>query len=101
MGLAFAICFWLGLSFFTVLFAQTPSGNQLLSNPVFQENYGESFDASGRLLRKLYFKEKLGRPRRIVDSSKVAALRESGASWRAISRQTGVGVATLYRLCEY
>lgn len=43
---------------------------------------------------------KLGRPRRIVDSSKVAALRTSGASWRAISRQTGVGVATLYRLCE-
>jgi len=26
---------------------------------VFQENYGESFDASGRLLRKLYFKEGL------------------------------------------
>ena len=43
---------------------------------------------------------KLGRPRRIVDSSKVAALRASGASWRTISRQTGVGVATLYRLCE-
>ncbi|MGA7463323.1 MAG: recombinase family protein [Candidatus Korobacteraceae bacterium] len=43
---------------------------------------------------------KLGRPRRIVDSAKVAALRASGASWRAISRQTGVGVATLYRLCE-
>ena len=43
---------------------------------------------------------KLGRPRRIVDSSKVAALRASGASWRTISRQTGVGVATLYRLCQ-
>jgi DNA invertase Pin-like site-specific DNA recombinase len=43
---------------------------------------------------------KLGRPRRIVDSAKVAALRASGASWRAISRKTGVGVATLYRLCE-
>jgi DNA invertase Pin-like site-specific DNA recombinase len=41
---------------------------------------------------------KLGRPRRIVDSSKVAALRASGASWRSISRQTGVGLATLYRL---
>jgi len=44
---------------------------------------------------------KLGRPRRIVDSSKVSALRASGASWRAISRQTGVGVATLYRLCVH
>src|SRR5215813_11698424 len=43
---------------------------------------------------------KLGRPRRIVDSSRVAALRESGASWRAISQQMRVGVATLYRLCE-
>ncbi|HUI83012.1 MAG TPA: recombinase family protein [Candidatus Binatia bacterium] len=43
----------------------------------------------------------LGRPRRIVDSSKVAALRAGGASWRAILRQTGVGVATLYRLWEY
>jgi len=45
--------------------------------------------------------QKLGRPRRIADSSKVAALRASGVSWRAISRQTGVGVATLYRLCEH
>jgi DNA invertase Pin-like site-specific DNA recombinase len=44
---------------------------------------------------------KLGRPRRIVDSSKVAALRATGASWRAISRQMGVGVATLYRLGEH
>jgi len=43
---------------------------------------------------------KLGRPRRIVDASRVAALRASGISWRAISRQTGVGVATLYRLIE-
>ncbi len=43
---------------------------------------------------------KLGRPRRVVDRSKVTALRASGASWRAISRQTGVGVATLYRVCE-
>jgi DNA invertase Pin-like site-specific DNA recombinase len=44
---------------------------------------------------------KLGRPRRIVDSSKVMALRTSGASWRAISQETGVGIATLYRLCEH
>jgi len=43
---------------------------------------------------------KLGRPHRIVDSSKVAALRAAGASWRTISRETGVGVATLYRLSE-
>lgn len=43
---------------------------------------------------------KLGRPRRIVDSSRVAALRASGVSWRMIARRTGVGIATLYRLGE-
>lgn len=41
--------------------------------------------------------KRLGRPRRDVDPTKVAALRASGLSWRAISRQLGVGVATLYR----
>ena len=40
----------------------------------------------------------LGRPRRIVDASRIAALRASGASWREISRQLGVGLATLYRV---
>ena len=45
--------------------------------------------------------KRLGRPRRIVDSSKIAALRASGVSWRIIARQTGVGVATLYRLCGH
>ena len=39
----------------------------------------------------------LGRPRRVVDASRVAALRASGISWRAISREMGVGLATLYR----
>ncbi len=42
----------------------------------------------------------LGRPRRTVDASKIAALRASGASWRAISRELGVGIATLYRCCK-
>jgi DNA invertase Pin-like site-specific DNA recombinase len=41
--------------------------------------------------------QRLGCPRRIVDASKIAALRASGASWRAISREVGVGLATLYR----
>ncbi len=40
---------------------------------------------------------RLGRPRRIVDASRIAALRASGTSWRAISREMGVGLATLYR----
>ncbi|MGA2991119.1 MAG: recombinase family protein [Candidatus Korobacteraceae bacterium] len=40
---------------------------------------------------------RLGRPPRIVDAARIAALRASGASWRAISRQLGIGIATLYR----
>jgi len=39
----------------------------------------------------------LGRPRRIVDSARIASLRAKGASWRTISDDLGVGVATLYR----
>ena len=37
------------------------------------------------------------RPCAIVDRSRVAALRATGASWRTISRELGVGIATLYR----
>jgi DNA invertase Pin-like site-specific DNA recombinase len=40
----------------------------------------------------------LGRPRRVVDAARIAALRASGASWRAISREVGVGLATVYRV---
>jgi DNA invertase Pin-like site-specific DNA recombinase len=42
----------------------------------------------------------LGRPQRVVDASRIAALRASGAPWRDISRQLGVGVATLCRAVE-
>jgi DNA invertase Pin-like site-specific DNA recombinase len=38
----------------------------------------------------------LDRPK-VLDVSTVAALRRQGASWRAISTQLGVGVATLHR----
>jgi DNA invertase Pin-like site-specific DNA recombinase len=41
--------------------------------------------------------KRLGRPRKIVDASVVAGLRSQGASWRAISAQLGVGLATLHR----
>jgi DNA invertase Pin-like site-specific DNA recombinase len=44
--------------------------------------------------------KRLGRPRRVVDASRIAALRASGASWRAISRDMGIGLATLYRCCK-
>ncbi len=42
--------------------------------------------------------KRLGRPRRVVDSSRIANLRSAGASWQAVSRELGVGLATLYRV---
>jgi len=41
--------------------------------------------------------KRLGRPRVMVDSAAITWLRSQGASWRAISAQLGVGVATIYR----
>ena len=41
--------------------------------------------------------KRLGRRRAIVDASRIVALRASGASWRAISRELGVGLGTVYR----
>src|SRR5450759_2668302 len=41
--------------------------------------------------------KRLGRPRQFVNGSRVAALRAAGAFWRAIARELGVGLATLYR----
>ncbi len=40
--------------------------------------------------------KRLGRPRVAVDRSKVARLRASGASWRAISRELGASVGAVY-----
>ncbi len=42
----------------------------------------------------------LGRPRRVVDVPRITTLRASGASWRTISREMGVALATLYRCCK-
>jgi DNA invertase Pin-like site-specific DNA recombinase len=42
--------------------------------------------------------KRLGRPRRIVDVSRVAMLRSQGIGWREIAGQLGVGVGTLYRV---
>jgi DNA invertase Pin-like site-specific DNA recombinase len=41
--------------------------------------------------------KKLGRPRVFVDESKIEQLRASGASWREIANQLGIGVGTAYR----
>jgi len=38
----------------------------------------------------------LGRPRVVVDTSRVAALRAQGVSWRAISSELGVSVGLAY-----
>ena len=39
----------------------------------------------------------LGRPRVIVDASKIASLREHGCSWNAISAQLRIGKGTAQR----
>ena len=41
--------------------------------------------------------KRLGRPRVIVDRERIAALRNSGASWRAISLELGLGEGTVRR----
>ena len=41
--------------------------------------------------------KRLGRPPRELDGKRIAALRAQGVGWRAIAKQLGVGVGTLYR----
>jgi DNA invertase Pin-like site-specific DNA recombinase len=41
--------------------------------------------------------KRLGRPSKALDVARVTMLRGQGASWRAISTQLGIGVATLHR----
>lgn len=41
--------------------------------------------------------KRLGRPRKQLDPRKIATLRAQGVGWRAIAKESGVGVATLYR----
>jgi DNA invertase Pin-like site-specific DNA recombinase len=43
---------------------------------------------------------RLGRPRTSVDAAQIASLRASGASWREISQQLGVGVGTCCRALQ-
>ena len=42
--------------------------------------------------------KRLGRPSKAVDGAVVTRLRSQGVTWRAIARQLGVGVGTLYRV---
>jgi len=43
---------------------------------------------------------RLGRPRADVSETQIADLRHSGASWRAVAKELGVGVGTAYRLAR-
>ena len=42
--------------------------------------------------------KRLGRPPKDLDKEAIAALRRKGLGWRAIAKQLGVGVGTLYRV---
>jgi DNA invertase Pin-like site-specific DNA recombinase len=44
--------------------------------------------------------KRLGRPRAGVDAKQVAALRATGASWRVVSQQLGIGVGTACRALQ-
>jgi DNA invertase Pin-like site-specific DNA recombinase len=44
--------------------------------------------------------KKLGRPRAQVDETRIQALRDSGASWRAIAAELRVGVGTVHRISQ-
>lgn len=44
--------------------------------------------------------KRLGRPRVIVDGSRITALRAEGLSWAKIANQLGIGEGTAYRLAQ-
>src|SRR6266403_4175171 len=44
--------------------------------------------------------KKLGRPRVVVDRSKIAVLRKEGLSWAGIAERLGVGEGTVYRMAQ-
>jgi DNA invertase Pin-like site-specific DNA recombinase len=50
-------------------------------------------------LRKAKAKGKrLGRPKKILDTKRIAALRAQGIGWKRIAAEMGVGVRTIYRV---
>ncbi len=44
--------------------------------------------------------KQLGRPKRFLDASRIAALRAQGAGWKAIAKQLGCGVGTVLRVAQ-
>jgi putative DNA-invertase from lambdoid prophage Rac len=64
------------------------------------ENDERSENIKSGLKQALEDGKKLGRPRVDIDRSQVEALRASGASWRAIAAELGVGVGTVHRTLQ-
>jgi DNA invertase Pin-like site-specific DNA recombinase len=44
--------------------------------------------------------KRLGRPRAVVSESKINSLRASGASWREIAKELGLGIGTVHRASQ-
>jgi len=44
--------------------------------------------------------KRLGRPRRILDSKRIASLRAQGLGWKRIASELEVDVGTLYRVAK-
>jgi len=44
--------------------------------------------------------KRLGRPRMVVDASRITTLRAQGLGWKKISRQLGCGVSTVLRIAQ-
>jgi DNA invertase Pin-like site-specific DNA recombinase len=42
----------------------------------------------------------IGRPRKFVSTTRIEALRSAGASWRAIAKEMGVGLATVHAAAQ-
>jgi len=64
------------------------------------ENDERSENIKSGLKKAIEDGKKLGRPRADIDRSQVEALRDSGASLRAISKELGVGVGTIHRIAQ-
>ena len=41
--------------------------------------------------------EQLGRPKKILDTKRIAELRDKGIGWKRIAAELGVGVGTIYQ----
>jgi len=56
------------------------------------------FASDARRLRNARAKGKqLGRPKKILDTKRIAELRDKGIGWKRIAAELGVGVGTVYQ----